>query len=108
MTQPHTDQRRRAVLKRPRGQVAGVSYPSVLAALEGGEGYAVNIAQYTGLHVSTVRKILNGYERKGIAGRWHGNGTARMPDYWEIVPPEHRADARRRHSQAATDEEEQR
>jgi hypothetical protein len=74
-----------------------VTYQSVIEALEAGEGYAVNIAQYTGLHVSTVRKILNGYEREGIAGRWHGNGTARHPDYWEIVPPEHRADARRRH-----------
>lgn len=77
-------------------------YGSVLEALEAGEGYAVNIARYTGKHVSTVRKILRQYEAGGVAGRWRGNGTARMPDYWEIVPPEHQADARRRHRQAAS------
>jgi hypothetical protein len=46
---------------------SSVHYDSVIAALEGGEGYAVNIAQYTGKHVSTVRKILRQYEAQGIA-----------------------------------------
>lgn len=76
-------------------------YRSVIEALQNGEKIASNIAQGTGLHVSTVRKILNGYEADGIAGRWSRKQTGLIRDYWEIVPPEHRADARRRHARSA-------
>jgi DNA-binding MarR family transcriptional regulator len=80
-------------------ELLGPEAPSVIAALEGGPHTARDIARRVGRHVSTVRKILRGYEREGRAGRWCGSGS--RPDGWELVPPEHAADARRRYAERA-------
>lgn len=71
-------------------------YHSVLEAVGAGVDIARDIAEATGLHVSTVRKRLRRYELAGVMGRWPGNGTVECPDVWEMVPPEHQEDARRR------------
>lgn len=80
-------------------ELLGPEPVSVIAALEGGPHTAKDIAARVGRHVSTVRKILRGYEREGRAGRWCGAGS--RPDGWELVPPVHAADARRRHADRA-------
>jgi DNA-binding IclR family transcriptional regulator len=58
---------------------------SVIDALRAGECFAAAIAERTGKHVETVRRILRGYEHDGVVRRAGRRGTARNADRWTLA-----------------------